>query len=300
MISAAAIGRLALVSVAIWATLLAVRFLFQLLNTPFQSRSTTIPRGLRSRARVVSTMAGMRGAVSLAIALSVPSTVGFVGGVSGRDAIVFITGGVILLSLLVQGPLLPAVLRWARMPVDHSQDEELELAERAISGASLAVIDDLAIEHGVGQEVRDRVREEGYLLLEYANARALAREQALVDAEAKALDALLDEPDPLAVPGEPSRVEAPLDETGAAGSTPVVDGVTLQMIATSTDVDLLQRSPLIRHAEFTRLKLAMLDHKREVLLGLRRSGAVDDLIVRRIAARLDLEQVRLQGIEEFD
>lgn len=299
-ISAAAIGRLALVSVAIWATLLAVRFLFQLLNTPFQSRSTTIPRGLRSRARVVSTMAGMRGAVSLAIALSVPSTVGFVGGVSGRDAIVFITGGVILLSLLVQGPLLPAVLRWARMPVDHSQDEELELAERAISGASLAVIDDLAIEHGVGQEVRDRVREEGYLLLEYANARALAREQALVDAEAKALDALLDEPDPLAVPGEPSRVEAPLDETGAAGSTPVVDGVTLQMIATSTDVDLLQRSPLIRHAEFTRLKLAMLDHKREVLLGLRRSGAVDDLIVRRIAARLDLEQVRLQGIEEFD
>lgn len=72
------------------------------------------------------------------------------------------------------------------------------------------------------------------------------------------------------------------------------------MIATSTDVDLLQRSPLIRHAEFTRLKLAMLDHKREVLLGLRRSGAVDDLIVRRIAARLDLEQVRLQGIEEFD
>ncbi|MEJ1091328.1 Na+/H+ antiporter [Microbacterium istanbulense] len=299
-ISAAAIGRLALVSVAIWATLLAVRFLFQLLNTPFQSRSTTIPRGLRSRARVVSTMAGMRGAVSLAIALSVPSTVGFVGGVSGRDAIVFITGGVILLSLLVQGPLLPAVLRWARMPVDHSQDEELELAERAISGASLAVIDDLAVEHGVGQEVRDRVREEGYLLLEYANARALAREQALVDAEAKALDALLDEPDPLAVPGEPSRVEAPLDETGAAGSTPVIDGVTLQMIATSTDVDLLQRSPLIRHAEFTRLKLAMLDHKREVLLGLRRSGAVDDLIVRRIAARLDLEQVRLQGIEEFD
>ena len=299
-ISAAAIGRLALVSVAIWATLLAVRFLFQLLNTPFQSRSTTIPRGLRSRARVVSTMAGMRGAVSLAIALSVPSTVGFVDGVSGRDAIVFITGGVILLSLLVQGPLLPAVLRWARMPVDHSQDEELELAERAISGASLAVIDDLAIEHGVGQEVRDRVREEGYLLLEYANARALAREQALVGAEAKALDALLDEPDPLAVPGEPSRVEAPLDETGAAGSTPVVDGVTLQMIATSTDVDLLQRSPLIRHAEFTRLKLAMLDHKREVLLGLRRSGAVDDLIVRRIAARLDLEQVRLQGIEEFD
>jgi CPA1 family monovalent cation:H+ antiporter len=37
-----------------------------------------------------------------------------------------------------------------------------------------------------------------------------------------------------------------------------------------------------------------------VLLGLRRDGTVDDLVVRRISARLDLEQVRLQGIEDYD
>ncbi|WP_432747418.1 hypothetical protein [Microbacterium oxydans] len=78
------------------------------------------------------------------------------------------------------------------------------------------------------------------------------------------------------------------------------DGTVLQMIATSADVDLAQRSPLVRHEEHTRLKLALIDRKREVLLGLRGAGTVDDMVVRRISARLDLEQVRLQGIEEFD
>ncbi|PKQ36066.1 MAG: Na+/H+ antiporter [Actinobacteria bacterium HGW-Actinobacteria-11] len=296
-ISAAAIGRLVLITLAVWATLLVVRYLFQLLNVPFQRRTDPRPaRGARSRARVVSTLAGMRGAVSLAIALSVPASITEGGALNGRDEIVFVTAGVILLSLLVQGPFLPAIVRWARFPADHVEDEEYELAERAISGAALAALDDLAAEHGVGQEVRDRVRSEGYQMLEFANARALAREQALVDAEADALDEMLGEPDPLS-----AGTAAPpsVADTGADQADPP-DGTVLQMIATSTDVDIAQRSPLVRHEEHTRLKLALLDRKREVLLGLRGAGTVDDVVVRRISARLDLEQVRLQGIEEFD
>lgn len=292
----AAIGKLVLVSLAVWGTLLAVRFLFQYLNVPFQRMQSgpRPPRGLGTRMRLVSTAAGMRGAVSLAIALSVPASVGEAAGIAGRDAIVFITACVILLSLLAQGPLLPAIVRWARLPVDPAADEEYELAERTISGASLAAIDDLAAEHGIGQEVRDRVRAEGYLQLEYANARTLAREQAVIDAEARQLDAMLDEPDPLAVDAPSGMPLAPLPTTDATGA------VSLQMIATSTNVDLVQRSPLVRHEELVTLKLALLDRKREVLLGLRRTGTVDDLVVRRISARLDLEQVRLQGIEELD
>ncbi|WP_314650922.1 Na+/H+ antiporter [uncultured Microbacterium sp.] len=297
-ISGAMIGWLALTSIAVWVTLVVVRYVFQLLTAPFQRQSgQRPPRGLRARSRVVSTVAGMRGAVSLAIALSVPSTLAE--GSSGRDEVVFVTAGVILLSLLVQGPLLPAVVRWARMPVDHAEQEEYELAERTISGAALAALDDLAVEHGVGQEVRDRVRTEGYQMLELANAKALAREQELVDAEARELDALLAQPDTTNdVPAAPAvDPDAP---AGMGGVTDALDGTTLQMIATSTDVDVMQRSPLVRHEEHTRLKLALLERKREVLLGLRRSGTIDDVVVRRIAARLDLEQVRLQGIEEFD
>lgn len=315
-ISAAAIGRLVLITLAVWATLLAVRYLFQLMNAPFQRRTGPRPsRGARARSMAVSTVAGMRGAVSLAIALSVPVASEAQGEIAGRDEIVFVTAGVILLSLLVQGPLLPAIVRWARFPVDHMEAEEYELAERTISGAALAALDDLAAEHGIGQEVRDKVRAEGYQMLEYSNARSLAREQAIVDAEAEALDEMLGEPDPL---GAGTSPVAPDDESADAGGGAIripgdaadpdivtVDAAvgevrTLQMIATSADVDVMQRSPLLRHEEHTRLKLALIDRKREVLLGLRRSGTVDDLVVRRISARLDLEQVRLQGIEDFD
>lgn len=297
-ISAAAIGRLVLITLAVWATLLVVRYVFQLMNTPFQRRPEVRPApGARARARAVSTIAGMRGAVSLAIALSVPASLSEGGGVGGRDEIVFVTAGVILLSLLVQAPFLPALVRWARFPADHAEAEEYELAERAISGAALAALDDLAAEHGIGQEVRDRVRAEGYQNLEFANARTLAREQALVDAEADALDQMLGQPDPIGIGGG--------DGNDADGGVSVstedsADGTVLQMIATSEDVDLAQRSPLIRHEEHTRLKLALIDRKREVLLGLRGSGTVDDIVVRRISARLDLEQVRLQGIEDYD
>ena len=312
-ISAAAIGRLVLITLAVWMTLLVVRYLFQVMNAPFQRRNPARPsRGARARSMAVSTVAGMRGAVSLAIALSVPAASATEGEIAGRDEIVFVTAGVILLSLLVQGPLLPAIVRWARFPVDHAEDEEYELAERTISGAALAALDDLAVEHGVGQEIRDKVRAEGYQMLEFSNARALAREQAIVDAEAQALDVMLDEPDPLgrgsiSAAGDAGADAAPTtvrmpdatrivdDEDGTEGEVR-----TLQMLATSVDVDVMQRSPLLRHEEHTRLKLALLDRKREVLLGLRRDGTVDDLVVRRISARLDLEQVRLQGIEDYD
>ena len=286
--SLATIGRLLLATVAVWAALLVVRFLFQLLAVPFQriGGAPAHPLGLRTRMQIVSTMAGMRGAVSLAIALSVPLTTPDGAQLTGRDDVIFVTAGVILLSLLVQGPLLPAVVRWARYPVDHGEDEEFELAERAISGAAMAALDDLAIKHEVSDEVRDRVRREGYELLEFANARAMARERAMIDAEVGAMEELLDTPDPLA----DGAVEAGAQSYGA----------TLQMVAVSSDVDLAERSPLIRHEEFSRLKLALLEHKREVLLGLRRSGTVDDLVVRRISANLDLEQVRLQGIEALE
>lgn len=285
------IGWLSLATVAVWAVLLVVRFLFQLLAVPFQmmGAGTAHPRGLRTRMQVVSTVAGMRGAVSLAIALSVPLTAPDGTVLTGRDDIIFVTAGVILLSLLVQGPLLPAVVRWARYPVDHGEDEEFELAERSITGAAMAALDSLASEHGISDEVRDRVRRDGYEMLELANARSMARERALIDAEVGALEDLLDSPDPLA----DGQAEPTTSATAA-------EGTTLQMVATSTDVDLEQRSPLIRHDEYSRLKLAMLEQKREVLSSLRRSGAIDDLVVYRISARLDLDQIRLEGIEELD
>lgn len=289
-ISLGLVGWLVLATIAVWLTLLAVRFGFQLLSAPFQRRGIDgdgeHSRRLQMRAQVVSTVAGMRGAVSLAIALSVPLTASDGAMLVGRDEIIFVTAGVILLSLLVQGPLLPAVVRWAEFPVDHAVDEEYELAERAISGAAMAALDTLASEHGIGEEIRDRVRRDGYERLALANARAMARERALIDAELGAMEDLLDAPDPLAT-----------DAFGGGADEKRSDGVTLQMVATSADVDMMQRSPIIRHAEYARLKLAVLEHERQVLYQLRRAGTVDDLVARSILARLDVEQMHVQGNE---
>ncbi|MDQ0613602.1 Na+/H+ antiporter [Microbacterium sp. W4I4] len=294
------IGLLSLATVAVWAVLLVVRFLFQMLGAPLQRMGggSAHPLGLRTRMQVVSTVAGMRGAVSLAIALSVPLTASDGTALAGRDDIIFVTAGVILLSLLVQGTMLPAVVRWARYPVDNVEADEYELAERAISGAAMAALDTLAAEHGISDEVRDRARRDGYEMLELANAKAVARERAVIDAEVGAMEDLLGSPDPLA-DGSVELVDGSLGVSSASGGDPV-DGTTLQMVATSTDIDLEQRSPLIRHEELTRLKLAMLDHKREVLRGLRRSGTIDDLVVSRISMRLDLDQIRLEGLETVE
>lgn len=305
-IPARQIGALLLVTVASWLALLVVRYLFQLLFAPF-SRPGGAPTGQtaggRNRMRIVSTFAGFRGAVSLAIALSVPATVTGAGDLSGRDAIVFVTAGVILLSLLVQGPLLPAILRWARLPQDAVAEDEYELAQRSISGAALAALDDLAAEHGISDAVRDRARREGYEMLELANARAYARQSANDAAQIAELETMLDAPDAAdtGAIAEPSRYVVPSGGAGAPGADDLAQpAAALQMLATSDGIDLTQRSPITRFEESTRLKLAILDRKRDVLLRLRREGTIDDLVVRRIEARLDLEELRLRGVDQLD
>ncbi len=196
----------------------------------------------------MSTVAGFRGAVSLAIALSVPVTTAEGAPVAGRDAIVFVTAGVIVLTLLVQGPLLPAVIRWAKLPNDDAAIEEYELAERAISGAALAALDDLATEHGISDRVRDRARREGYERLELANARAIARQRAIEERDLAELDASLGDDPSSTGPVPPDGSEAERRRAGADSTADSPDEAAaftgpLQMIAVSDDIDVTQRSP---------------------------------------------------------
>ena len=76
--------------------------------------------------------------MSLAIALSVPLVLDDGTPFPACDDIIFVTAGVVLLTLLVQGPLLPAVVRWAHLPRSTAAEQELQLAGRQITatGAS--------------------------------------------------------------------------------------------------------------------------------------------------------------------
>lgn len=106
------------------------------------------------RGRIVSTMAGLRGGVSLAVALSIPASVEY------RDFVIFVVSGVVLCSMVVQGMLLPAVIRWANLPVDNSEEEEMNEAVRTMIAESFDSIQEIGGRINAPQEVIDRIAEE--------------------------------------------------------------------------------------------------------------------------------------------
>ncbi len=273
------IGWLLLVTVAVWLGLLVTRFVVQtssvMVIRMLDRRPSQRLRRTTWRSRVVSAVAGFRGAVSLAIALSVPLTTSAGDALPGRDEIVFVTAGIIVLTLLVQGPLLPSVVRWAHFPEDLGMQQELELAERAITGAALTAVKELAHDHGISEETRDRLTRDYYEYLERNNERVQARQQAEVDRQIADLDRRIGEPD--------AQAEASLDATTVLVAAP----------------DPLP-SPRERDEEYSKLRIAVLDRKREVLYRLRREGAVDDAVVTQIQTRLDVEELRITGVEILD
>lgn len=149
-----------LVAAAVYVTILLTRFAVLVASAyiiravdrrPYQRQLRTT-----NRARLVSTMAGFRGAVSLAVALSIPDG----GAVPARDAIVFITAFVVVASLVLQGFALPKVIRRAHIPVDTSMQEEFILAKRTAAEEAFSALPRIARELGVPDEVVEHVRGE--------------------------------------------------------------------------------------------------------------------------------------------
>lgn len=183
-------------------------------------------RRVGARQRTVSATAGFRGAVSLAAVLAVPHTLRGGAPFPDRDLIVLITCGVIVLTLL-QALLLPAVVRFARLPADDSVAQELQVAEAFTLDAAMETIDATAAELGIGETVVARVRHE------------LDKRRKLVSAAGAVSD------------------------------------------------------PVVQHDDqYTSLSLALLARRRAALLELRDAQRIDDIVLRRVQAGLDIEEVR--------
>jgi monovalent cation:H+ antiporter, CPA1 family len=158
------LGRGAALVAAVSAVIVAVRFGWSF-TTPYVIRALDRRPGQRARRlgarpRVVMAVAGFRGAVSLAAALAVPQTLKSGAGFPDRDLIVFVTAGVIAVTLLVQAPLLPRVVRWARLPAGNEADTESRRAYIAATEEALKALPGLAAEHGTGPGVIDELRTE--------------------------------------------------------------------------------------------------------------------------------------------
>ena len=96
------------------------------------------------RSRLVTTVAGFRGAISLAMAVSIPLAFGD-SVYEERDIIILVVAGVTLLSLIIQGIALPFVVRWAA----QAPTPFLEMNARAEAGETQVV----------GATVRDLIEE---------------------------------------------------------------------------------------------------------------------------------------------
>lgn len=147
-----------LVVLVAWIACVAIRYVFlqaSIFTIRLLDRSEK-QRTLRTthRGRVVSTMAGLRGGVSLAVALSIPASVEY------RDFVIFVVSGVVLCSMVVQGMMLPAVIRWANLPVDNSEEEEMNEAIRTLIAESFDSIQEIGGRINAPQEVIDRIAEE--------------------------------------------------------------------------------------------------------------------------------------------
>ena len=171
----------AAVSVAVIGVRFAWMFTTTYLIRALDRRPQQRLRRVGARARVVSAMAGFRGAVSLAAALAVPVTVSSGRPFPDRDLIIFVTSGVIVVTLVVQGLLLPVVVRWARLGHDGSVQTERHLAETTATEEALEAIPQIAAGLDTDPEITARLQREytKHLRLLHASDGGSADEPAL-------------------------------------------------------------------------------------------------------------------------
>jgi monovalent cation/hydrogen antiporter len=126
-----------------------------------------LPRLFSSRAHaaqsrfgfsLVVAWSGMRGAVSLAAALSIPLATDAGDAFPNRDLIIFLAFCVILGTLVIQGLSLPGLIRALRIEDDGIAEHEDAKARIKAADAALARLDELLAEDWVREDTAERMR----------------------------------------------------------------------------------------------------------------------------------------------
>jgi monovalent cation/hydrogen antiporter len=148
---------------AVCGAVIAVRFAWGFVVTALirtlDRRPSQRARRASWRVRVVGGWAGMRGAVSLAAALSLPLQTDAGAPLPGRELIQFITFALILVTVVGQGLTLPWLIRRVGAVEDSSEEENEELRARlTIARAALERLDELEGEDWTREATIGRVR----------------------------------------------------------------------------------------------------------------------------------------------
>jgi monovalent cation/hydrogen antiporter len=108
--------------------------------------------------KTILAWSGMRGAVSLAAALALPLTTDAGSAFPNRNLIVFLTFGVILATLVVQGLTLPGLIRVLRLEDDGLAEKEEAKARIHAAEAALERLAELEAEDWVREDTVERMR----------------------------------------------------------------------------------------------------------------------------------------------
>ena len=138
------VGRLLAIGVALSALVIGVRVVFAALP---------LAPGLARRERLVVGWCGMRGAISLAAALSIATDI------PGRSEVIFLTFVVILVTLVGQGLTLPALIRALKLGGDREWSPEEAIARLEAAQTALDRLDELEDESRIGEEALRRLRD---------------------------------------------------------------------------------------------------------------------------------------------
>ena len=156
-------GELLGYSALVCATVIGARFAF-MFTVPYMLRAldrrpAQRERRVGARERIVSSWAGMRGAVSMAAALALPLETDAGAPLPDRDLILFLTFAVILVTVIGQGLSLPYLIRRLGVQEDGAEEEAEELRARWVaSHAALERLDELAFEEWTREDTIERVR----------------------------------------------------------------------------------------------------------------------------------------------
>jgi Na+/H+ antiporter len=169
---ATVVGQAALVSGVVIAARIAWVFAVPYVVRALDRRPTEVARRIAARQRLVIGWSGMRGVVSLAAALALPTAATAGEAFGDRNRVLFLTFAVIFVTLVLQGLTLPVLIRWLGIHDDGTEEQEELYARLAATDAALARLEELVSD---AQGPHDKVEK---LWGQYQNRRRLLKEQA--------------------------------------------------------------------------------------------------------------------------
>ncbi|OCG75056.1 Na+/H+ antiporter [Gilliamella sp. Occ4-3] len=181
------VWQLCLIVLFVFAVLMGTRFAWlwamkHMPTMPFGTKRPLAFRAYSTRDLLISTFAGVRGAITLAGVLSIPMTI------SGRYQLVFIATGIILISLIAAVIILPILLRGSVI-LDNSEQKNEILSVKGHM-AEEAIVSLEKMQNNLLQETaEDRVDQE---IIHEVGSRvigSLRRRTGLKDLEQKSLEA---------------------------------------------------------------------------------------------------------------